>query len=454
MGKFLDQIAKRIAAAKGSSEKGMTDTGQRPNPVIINPDVVLRTEQKEIKEQNEPERHFTLFWGRANPPHAGHEQAARVVREVARQTGGTGEMRLTRTHDNKKNPLTPEQKLKHARRAFPNVNVNLADEDAPTILQHLSKLHQQGVTHLHIVAGSDRIPEYEKLLNKYNGVKGEHGYYNFKKIMFHSSGDRDPDAEGTAGVSASSQRQHAQNGNFKGFAAGVPSKMKPKHVKELYDDVRAGLAPKKPKKSVKEAAALSSETETAHKAQQRRKEEQQRKAAADKIEKDRIEKARKEDEHGYKISKPRKYSNINNSVEIDDQNSLEEVRRTSTLSTIQKIKQIPGHNANFAKKPPGDDSKPAAFAANPYESRQIIPFERSASGTEKVEVGYSKKLEPEDRKRQLKRDKAMKLIKVFEAGPWGSGGGGVMPAGPKGGSETIPNPEPQTKNYKLKRKKS
>jgi len=186
-----------------------------------------------------PEKHHTLFWGRANPPHAGHEQAANVVRDVARRTGGTGDMTLTRSQDAKKNPLTPEQKLKHAKRAFPNVNVNIADEQHPTILHHLSKLHNQGITNLHMVSGSDRIPEYQKLIDKYNGVKGDHGYFNFKKVQFHSAGERDPDAEGTAGVSASSQRLHAQNGNFKGFSTGSSSKMKPQHVKELYNDVRS-----------------------------------------------------------------------------------------------------------------------------------------------------------------------------------------------------------------------
>lgn len=194
---------------------------------------------KSGKTTSAQEKHHTLFWGRANPPHAGHEQAANVVRDVARRTGGTGEMTLTRSQDAKKNPLTPEQKLKHAKRAFPNVNVNIADEQHPTILQHLSKLHNQGITNLHMVSGSDRIPEYKKLVDKYNGVKGDHGYFNFKKVQFHSAGERDPDAEGTAGVSASSQRLHAQNGNFKGFSTGSSSKMKPQHVKELYNDVRS-----------------------------------------------------------------------------------------------------------------------------------------------------------------------------------------------------------------------
>jgi hypothetical protein len=210
---------------------------------------------------SEPERHHTLFWGRVNPPTAGHEQAYNVVRKVARQNGGTSSIVLSRSTDPKKNPLTPEQKEKHAKRAFPKVNTSVADPQHPTLLHQLSKLHEQGVTNLHMVAGSDRHPEYRKLINQYNGVKGNHGYYNFKKVELHSAGERDPDEEGTAGISASSQRAHATNGRQKEFAAASPSTMKPAHVKELYNDVRTGLstpAPKKLKNVVKTKIAKAS----------------------------------------------------------------------------------------------------------------------------------------------------------------------------------------------------
>jgi hypothetical protein len=213
------------------------------------------------EETSEPERHHTLFWGRVNPPTAGHEQAYNVVRKVARQNGGTSSMVLSRSTDPKKNPLTPEQKEKHAKRAFPKVNTSVADPQHPTLLHQLSKLHEQGVTNLHMVAGSDRHPEYKKLINQYNGVKGNHGYYNFKKVELHSAGERDPDEEGTAGISASSQRAHATNGRQKEFAAASPSTMKPAHVKELYNDVRTGLstpAPKKLKNVVKTKIAKAS----------------------------------------------------------------------------------------------------------------------------------------------------------------------------------------------------
>jgi hypothetical protein len=96
----------------------------------------------------------------------------------------------------------------------------------------------QGVKHLHVVAGSDRVEEYHKLLHKYNGVKSAHGNYKFKSIKVHSSGERDPDAEGTSGISGTKMREHAAAGRKKKFHAALPTKMKPEHKDALYHDVR------------------------------------------------------------------------------------------------------------------------------------------------------------------------------------------------------------------------
>jgi hypothetical protein len=239
MGSFLEKISKRIANAKGGKSAvvdGLTMTGDTPNAIVINPDIQMRTEGADHS------KHHVMFLGRANPPHAGHEKAYNKVKEVARKVGGTSSMVLTRTQDNKKNPLSPEQKEKHAKRAFPDVHTSVVDASHPTILHQLSKLHEKGVTDLHLVSGSDRHPEYTKLIKSYNGVKGPHGYYNFKSASFHSAGERDPDAEGTEGASATAQRMHAAAGRYKEFAKNAPSTMKPAHVKELYNDVRAGMS--------------------------------------------------------------------------------------------------------------------------------------------------------------------------------------------------------------------
>ena len=88
-----------------------------------------------------------------------------------------------------------------------------------------------------MIAGSDRVDEYKKKLSQYNGTHKD-ALYNFKKITVHSAGERDPDAEGVEGMSASKMRGHASGGNFKEFKKGVPSHVPEHHAKELYNDVR------------------------------------------------------------------------------------------------------------------------------------------------------------------------------------------------------------------------
>jgi predicted ABC-type ATPase len=191
--------------------------------------------------QEQKEKHAVMAFGRLNPPTLGHEKLVNAVQNIAKKVGGSAHIVVSHSQDAKKNPLTPAQKLKHAKRAFPGVNVTSSDKDAPNFLSQASKLHKQGVTHFHMVGGQDRVDEYKKLLTKYNNVQGPHGHFNFKHIEVHSAGDRDPDAEGVEGMSASKMREHATNGNFKEFRKGVPSKMTDAHAKELYNHVRKGM---------------------------------------------------------------------------------------------------------------------------------------------------------------------------------------------------------------------
>ena len=181
-----------------------------------------------------------MAFGRMSPPTTGHEVLVNKVKEVAAKVGGGHSVILSHTQDASKNPLTTAQKVKHAKRFFPKTNITTSNKEAPNFLDQAVKLHKQGVTHLHVVAGSDRVPEYKEKLAKYNGThKG--ALYNFKKITVHSAGERDPDAEGTAGMSASKMRAHAAAGKFKEFKKGIPAHVPEHHAKEMYNDVRKGM---------------------------------------------------------------------------------------------------------------------------------------------------------------------------------------------------------------------
>ena len=194
-----------------------------------------------IEEEAGKEKHAVMAFGRMNPPTTGHLKLIDKVREVAAKHKAPHTVVVSHSQDAKKNPLSGEQKVKHLKRYSPGTHFETSSKEHPTIMHHAAKLHAQGVTHLHVIAGSDRVKEMHALLHKYNGVKAGHGYYNFKKITVHSAGHRDPDAEGAEGMSGTKMREHAKNNDFSSFRQGVPHHVKDEHARELMKDVRKGM---------------------------------------------------------------------------------------------------------------------------------------------------------------------------------------------------------------------
>lgn len=189
------------------------------------------------------DRHIVFAFGRMNPPTIGHEVLVNRVLNTAKKNKADHEIVLSHSHDPEKNPLTPEKKLKHAKRFFPEANLSTSSRESPTLIHHLTRLHKAGYTHLTMVADHDRTEEFKKLLNRYNGKPDKKGNipFNFKEINFVLSGERDPDAEGASGMSASKMRKHAENNDFNEFKKGVPSHVSDEHAKELFSDVKQGM---------------------------------------------------------------------------------------------------------------------------------------------------------------------------------------------------------------------
>lgn len=183
-----------------------------------------------------------MTYVRGNPFHEMHASLANHVKSSGEEHKGGHSVILSGSHDKLKNPLTPEQKLKHAKRAFPGVNVSVADKKSPTILHHASDLHKKGVTDLHVHVGSDRVKEFHDLLHKYNGKESKHGHYNFKSIHVHSFGDeRSEDEKGKSSYSATKMRAAAAANDKKTFHGMAPSAMSTKHKDEMMKDVQKGL---------------------------------------------------------------------------------------------------------------------------------------------------------------------------------------------------------------------
>jgi hypothetical protein len=189
-------------------------------------------------EESDTKNPHVMAFGRMNPPTAGHKVLTDKVLEMAKGRGSGHTVVLSGTQDPEKNPLSGEQKVKHAKRMFPGVNVEAAGKDAPTVIEQAKKLAAKGIDHLIFVAGSDRVDEFKRLLDSYNGKE-----YNFKRIDVVSAGTRDPDAdaEDPSSVSATRQRQHAINNKFSEFKKGIPKDMKDEHAKELFNDVKKGM---------------------------------------------------------------------------------------------------------------------------------------------------------------------------------------------------------------------
>ena len=186
----------------------------------------------------EQSKELTFVFGRFNPPTIGHEKLFDALKKHSR--GGIYRIYASKSVDNKKNPLIFKDKVKFLRKMFPKHARNvMADMDVRNVLDIAVKLYDQGFTKITMVAGSDRLKEFDILLNKYNGKKAKHGFYNFEgSINIVNAGERDPDAEGAAGMSASKMRAAAQQNDLQLFAKGLPSNFSPT---ELFNAVRKGM---------------------------------------------------------------------------------------------------------------------------------------------------------------------------------------------------------------------
>jgi len=117
--------------------------------------------------------------------------------------------------------------------------IDVQKTEAKTVFDVVTNLYNQGYEHIQMVVGSDRIREFDAVLNKYNGIKARHGYYKFKTIKVISAGERDPDSKGIDGMSASKMRQLVSVGDEKTFVDSLPRGYK--LGKQLYKAVQKGM---------------------------------------------------------------------------------------------------------------------------------------------------------------------------------------------------------------------
>ena len=180
-----------------------------------------------------------FVFGRMNPMTIGHE----VVLNKAASVGGKNyRIYVSKSQDRKKNPLNYKQKVKYLKKIFPAHARHIADSPARTAIDVAVQLNDEGYTDIIMIAGSDRVTEFQDLLDKYNGVKARHGEYKFDSIKVISAGERDPDATGASGMSASKMRGAAADNDFDLFKTGLPDKFaNSKDAKDLFATLRKAM---------------------------------------------------------------------------------------------------------------------------------------------------------------------------------------------------------------------
>ena len=197
---------------------------------------------KKFRELMEKAGDTAVFtFGRFNPPTTGHEKLIEAVaNQWTKNSGSKMYIYASQSNDPKKNPLPYTKKIAYMRKMFKKYAKNITTGKPRTAIEVAVELHDKGHKAIVMVVGSDRVVEFNKILNNYNGVEGKrHGYYGFDNIEVVSAGERDPDAEGVAGMSASKMRAAAEDGDFQSFEMGLPSSFAQR--KELYRDVRKGM---------------------------------------------------------------------------------------------------------------------------------------------------------------------------------------------------------------------
>jgi len=173
-----------------------------------------------------------VSFGRMNPMTNGHEKLADKIKAEAKKRNADAKLYLSHSTNPKKDPLDFKTKVKFAKKAFGPMVQNSVARTIIEVAKELTGKYDD----LIVVVGSDRIPEFKTLLNKYNGKD-----FTFKTIEVVSAGERDPDAEGVSGMSGSKMRGFVTSDDFNSFKQGVPSKLSDSDAKALFDAVKRGM---------------------------------------------------------------------------------------------------------------------------------------------------------------------------------------------------------------------
>ena len=137
---------------------------------------------REIAEKAGDTAVFTF--GRFNPPTIGHEKLVNAVaKQQSKNAGSKMYVYASKSNDPQKNPLPYAKKIAYMRKMFKKYSRNIVTGKPRTAIEVAVELYDKGHKAIVMVVGSDRVDEFDRILNEYNGVEGKrHGYYGFDNI--------------------------------------------------------------------------------------------------------------------------------------------------------------------------------------------------------------------------------------------------------------------------------
>jgi nicotinic acid mononucleotide adenylyltransferase len=173
-------------------------------------------------------------FGRFNPPTVGHQKLIDRVITMAKRVKGLPVLYVSASQDKKKNPLTAKQKLDYLKKVYPRgIKLLPATNKERTFMEILKNNFDKKYTDVYMIAGSDRVAEFKRLIKSYNGKD-----YNFDTVNVVSAGERDPDADGVSGISASKMREFATRNDYKNFRSNLMTGTKEKDAMKLFKDLK------------------------------------------------------------------------------------------------------------------------------------------------------------------------------------------------------------------------
>lgn len=194
------------------------------------------TQQQQV-EQEQP-KGVAVVIGRFNPPSKNHGALLKAGYSQANRRGYEYRIYPSRIQDDTTNPLNPKLKISYMQSMFPEYADYIVDSnDSKSIFDVLGSLYEDGYTDVVIVAGQDRLGEFQSLVHRGDGQS-----YQFNNIEVVTSGVKDPDSEVETAGSSALMRAAAAIGDFARFSTGLPPTMKQGEQKEMFNTIRKSMS--------------------------------------------------------------------------------------------------------------------------------------------------------------------------------------------------------------------